>query len=62
MSRLRVLQYNVQKSKDKVMAPLLADQAVALYNVLALQEPWKNPHKNATYCLNLSAFYVAYND
>jgi hypothetical protein len=62
MNRLRVLQYNVQKSKDKVMAPLLADKAVAAYDILALQEPWRNPHKNATYCPSSSAFYMAYND
>src|SRR5882757_3475466 len=62
MNRLKVLQYNVQKSKDKVMAPLLADKAVASYDILALQEPWKNPYKNATYCPNSSAFYTAYNN
>ena len=62
MNRLKVLQYNVQKSKDKVIAPLLADKAVASYDILALQEPWKNPYKNATYCPNSSAFYTAYNN
>ena len=62
MNRLKVLQYNVQKSKKKVMAPLLADKVIASYDVLALQEPWQNPHKNATYCPSRSAFYVAYND
>jgi len=36
MNRLRALQYNVQKSKDKVMAPLLADKATASYDILAL--------------------------
>ena len=44
------------------MAPLLADKAVALYDILALQEPWKNPHKNTTYYPNSSVFYTAYND
>jgi hypothetical protein len=62
MNRLKVLQYNVQKSKKKVMAPLLADKVITSYDVLALQEPWQNPHKNATYCPSRSAFYVAYND
>ena len=62
MNRLRVLQYNVQKSKDKVMAPLLADKATASYDILALQEPWQNPYKNATYCPSSLAFYVAYNN
>ncbi len=62
MNRLRVLQYNVQKSKDKVMAPLLADKITALYDILALQEPWQNPFKNATYCPSLSVFYAAYDN
>ena len=44
------------------MAPLLADKAVALYDILTLQEPWKNPHKNATYYPNSLAFYAVYND
>ena len=62
MNRLKVLQYNVQKSKDKVMAPLLADKIAATYDVLALQEPWQNPHKNATYCPNSSVFYIIHDD
>ena len=44
------------------MAPLLADRAIALFDVVALQEPWQNPHKNATYCPSTSDFYAAYND
>jgi hypothetical protein len=62
MNRLRVLQYNIQKSKDKVMAPLLADKITASYDILALQEPWQNPFKNATYCPSSSAFYAAYDN
>ena len=62
MNKLKVLQYNVQKSKDKVMAPLLADKATASYDILALQEPWHNPYKNATYCPSSAAFYVAYDN
>ena len=62
MNRLKVLQYNVRKSKKKVMVPLLADKVIVSYDVLALQEPWQNPYKNATYCPSRSAFYVAYND
>jgi hypothetical protein len=62
MNKLKVLQYNVQKSKDKVMAPLLADKAITSYDILALQEPWHNPYKNATYCPSSAAFYAAYND
>jgi hypothetical protein len=38
MSTLRVLQYNVQKSKDRVIV-LLLDRLGTLYNVVAIQEP-----------------------
>ena len=44
------------------MAPLLADKATASYDILALQEPWQNPYKNATYYPSSLAFYVAYNN
>ena len=62
MNRLKVLQYNVQKSKDKVIAPLLADKTAATYDILALQEPWQNPYKNTTYYPNSSVFYIIYDD
>ena len=62
INRLRVLQYNIQKSKDKIMAFLLVDKATALYNILALQELWQNPYKNTIYCLSLSVFYIVYNN
>lgn len=44
------------------MAPLLASGAITSYDILALQEPWHNPHKNATYCPSSSAFFVAYDN
>src|SRR6187402_3869362 len=62
MNKLKIFQYNVQKSKDKVMAPLLASGAITSYDILALQEPWHNRHKNATYCPSSSAFFVAYDN
>jgi hypothetical protein len=49
MSTLRVLQYNVQKSKNGVMIPVLEGQH-APYDVIAFQEPWLNPGVNTTYC------------
>src|SRR5438046_41957 len=45
---LRILQYNVIKSKDIVMAPLLHDQQIIEYDLLAIQEPWRNPFDNST--------------
>jgi len=44
------------------MAPLLADKATTLYDILALQEPWQNPYKNTIYYPSLSVFYIIYNN
>lgn len=42
LSHLTILQYNVQKSKDSVLMPLLEDPLIQTYSILAIQEPWKN--------------------
>ena len=60
MRELTILQYNTQKSKKKVMAPLLAEAAMQGYSILALQEPWQNKHMNATHCPQNSGFWPAY--
>lgn len=62
MNNLQILQYNVQKSKDKVMAALLADSRIQTFDIIAVQEPWQNPHQNRTYCPTASGFVPAYND
>ena len=46
---LRILQYNVQKSRDVVLANLFQDPRVLKYDVLAIQEPWRNPFIATTY-------------
>jgi hypothetical protein len=61
MNRLKILQYNVQKSK-KVMEPLLADPRTRTYDIIAIQEPWKNPFQNRTYCLSQSGFIPIYDN
>lgn len=40
---LRILQYNVRKTKNIVMAPLFKDPGILGYDVIAIQEPWMNP-------------------
>jgi len=40
---LKILQYNVMRSRDEVMATLLRDPKIQDYDILALQEPWKKP-------------------
>ena len=49
MGALKVLQYNVNKSRNKVLAPLLADRRVREYDVIAIQEPWRNTYDSAAY-------------
>jgi ribonuclease HI len=39
---LRILQYNVRKSRDTVLASLFQDRRVLEYDILAIQEPWRN--------------------
>ena len=46
---LRILQYNVQKSRDIVLASLFEDPKVLEYDILAIQEPWRNPFRATTY-------------
>jgi hypothetical protein len=46
---LSILQYNVNKSRDKVMAGLLADERALEYDIIAIQEPWRNPFYHTTY-------------
>ncbi len=36
---IKILQYNVMKSRDIVMATLLRDPRIQEYDILALQEP-----------------------
>ena len=38
-STMKILQYNVRKSRDTVMATLLRDPRVMDYDILAIQEP-----------------------
>lgn len=45
---LSILQYNVNKSKDKVMIPLFEEPNTPTYDILAVQEPWRNPFQHTT--------------
>lgn len=47
--QLSILQYNVRKAKDTVMATLLRDPRVADFDVLAIQEPRRNPFMSTTH-------------
>lgn len=46
---LTIYQYNVNKSKDVVMAQFMRDPAVLEADIIAIQEPWKNPFQSTTH-------------
>ena len=59
MIELSLMQYNVHKS-SKVMAPLLASVETSEFDIIAIQEPWVNPHEAATHCPRNAQFTAAY--
>jgi len=59
---LRILQYNVQKSRDVVLANLFQDPRILKYDVLAIQEPWRNPFIATTYHPLKEHFQLTYLD
>jgi ribonuclease HI len=60
--QLHILQYNVQKSRDVVMAGLFQDQAVLQYDILAIQEPWRNPFIATSYHPLKTHFQLTYQE
>ncbi|KAI9037662.1 uncharacterized protein KD926_000148 [Aspergillus affinis] len=46
---LHILQYNTNRSKDKVMAQFLRDPAVLEADLIFVQEPWENPYQDTTH-------------
>lgn len=57
---LTILQYNVRKSKDTVMATLLRDPRIQEYDIIAIQEPWKNPFSDTTHHPAKDLFHLCY--
>ena len=56
---LRILQYNVNKSRNKVLASLLEDPLTVTYNIIIIQEPWRNAFDSAAYNSRDSPFHLA---
>jgi exonuclease III len=59
-NRLNILQYNVRKSKDMVMASLLRDPGTNDFDIIAIQEPWKNPCTATTHHPVEDKFHLCY--
>jgi exonuclease III len=55
---LRILQYNVNKSRNKVLAALLEDPEIKNYDIIAVQEPWRNPFDSQAYNPRQSGFHL----
>ncbi|EDN02399.1 predicted protein [Histoplasma mississippiense (nom. inval.)] len=54
--------YNVRKSKNKVMASLLKDGSIKEFDVIAIQEPWRNNFTNTTHYPRPQSFDLVYLD
>lgn len=59
-NRLNILQYNVRKSRDMVMASLLRDPGIYDFDIIAIQEPWKNPYTATTHHPAKNRFHLCY--
>lgn len=57
---LSILQYSVHKSKDTVMATLPRDLHVHEYDILAIQERWRNPFMATTQHPAKDIFHLCY--
>jgi len=53
---LRILQYNVHKSRNKVMIALLHEEKIKDYDILVLQEPWRFDDISRAYCPATAGF------
>ncbi|OHW97034.1 reverse transcriptase [Colletotrichum incanum] len=52
--------YNVRKSKDTVMATLLRDPNIDKYDIIAIQEPYRNPFSATTHHPAKDRFHLCY--
>ena len=59
-NQLCILQYNVRKEKNRMMAPLLQSNVVEPVDIIAIQEPWQNPHCQTTFNPQDSNFHLTF--
>jgi hypothetical protein len=57
---LRILQYNVWKSRDVVLASMFQNPKILEYDILAIQEPWRNPFITTSYHPLKAHFQLVY--
>ncbi len=59
---LSILQYNTRKSREQVMIPLFDDLETLLFDVIAIQELWRNSKFLTIYHPHKDQFHLAYLD
>ena len=57
---LTILQYNIRNGKNSNMVPLLADERLQEYDILAIQEPWKSNFVPTSYNPRDSGFHLLF--
>lgn len=57
---LTIIQYNVRNDRVGIMIPLLADPRTQTYNIIAIQEPWRNPSAPTSLSPHQSGFHLLY--
>jgi hypothetical protein len=58
--RLNILQYNVRTSRDMVMASLLRDPVIYDFDIIAIQESWRDPYTATTHHPVKDRFHLCY--
>jgi hypothetical protein len=59
-STFNILQYNVRNDRVTTMIPLLADSRIKDFDIIAIQEPWRNPSGPTTLSSSQSGFHLLY--
>ena len=60
-NELKILQYNVHKSRNKIMIALLHEKNIKEYDILVIQESWRFNESFKAYCLASADFTLANN-
>jgi len=59
---LRILQYNVHKSRNKVIIALLQEKKIQKYNILMIQKSWRFRERAKIYNSSRVDFAIKNND
>ena len=56
--KLALLQYNVNKSRKKVLIGLFQDPTIQELDILAIQEPWRNTANGKSYNTQFTFYLI----